>query len=133
MVITIINGVVKDLPIYRRYTKRVDEEDMRMECLFFVYTNEQVTGEEIAVPVKAIGKCADLCYAHINVGTKVELQGSFYCNDKVYYFIARDGEFKQPKARTTMQLTSSEFINIYSPASVMERVVSNAIKEKIKK
>lgn len=112
-----ITGYVLDKPKYFK----LDEN--QMQCLFFVSTNEPITNEVVKIPVKAIGDMADKCYANINVNTFVELAGTLYYKDKTMYAIPYSISFKQPKARTEMYLSSTEFIKTYAPVGIMKKLM----------
>ena len=93
------------------------------EFRFFVSTKSLTTGDTYAIPIKAIGKLADELYAGLKDKYYVEVLGELIRKDLTHtYVLARELTYVAPKSKTAFYVKSSEFLELFSPKQVLERM-----------
>lgn len=103
------------------------------EYRFFISATSKQLNEVFAVPIKCLGQMASEVYAQVTEGDYVELVGELIrlAPDKCYV-LAKEVLYKKPNSRTSYYIRSSEFLELYSPQKVLEKMTGKKEDELLK-
>lgn len=122
-----LNGYVQTKSEYLRNLDGVTE------YRFFISTHSKVIGKPCAIPIKALGNMADKLYSELKDQYYVEILGEIVRiwdgKKALMYIVAIDVQYTPPKSKTTFYVSSSEFLELFSPKKVLERATKQTPEE----
>lgn len=93
------------------------------ECNFYIRCYSTYSKDSTLIPCKCEGWLADQAYAKLSENAYVEAYGELIReNSQKIYVKLLTLSVKKPKCRTQFYIRSTEFIEAYSPKSVIERL-----------
>ena len=116
-----LNGYVQTKSEYLRNSDGVTE------YRFFISTYSKTVGKACAIPIKALGNMADKLYSELKDQYYVEILGEIVRvwdnkgKKALMYIVAGDVQYTPPKSKTTFYVSSSEFLELFSPKNILER------------
>lgn len=115
MNVVTINGYTKDKGKYSL-------NDGVSEYLFIVNVVSPNKRTISPIPVKIEGHLADECQLKLNANDYVEITGELERDGNKVYVLGFNMVHRASKDRTTYVMRSTQFLQTYAPAEIMERI-----------